>query len=45
MHRGPISASLARRVVEFLQQEPPKTLAPRFVNLVIANLSTLFPQP
>lgn len=41
-HRGPISANLARRVVAFLQSDPPKTLAPRFVKLAIANLSTLF---
>jgi hypothetical protein len=41
-HRGTISADLARRVVEFLQNDPPKTLPPRFVNLAIANLSALF---
>ncbi len=41
-HRGAISADLARRVVQFLQDDPPRTLSPRFVNLAIANLSRLF---
>lgn len=40
-HRGAISADLARRVVELLQNTPPKTLAPRHVRLAIDNLSAL----
>ena len=39
--RDAISADLAKRIVEFLQTEPPKTLPPRFVNLAVANLSAL----
>lgn len=41
-NRGSISPELARRVVEFLENDPPKTLAPRHLKLAIANLSTLF---
>jgi hypothetical protein len=40
-HRGAISADLARRVLEFLQNDPPKTLPPRFVKLAIENLSAI----
>lgn len=42
MHRGPISADLARRLVDFLQNDPPKTLPPRHVKVAIENLSALF---
>jgi len=41
-HRGAISADFARRVVEFLQDDPPKTLPPRFVKLAVANLKSLY---
>lgn len=41
LNRGPISADLARRLVEFLESNPPKTLPPRHVNLAIKNLSAL----
>ena len=41
-HRGPISAHLARRIADFLRNNPPKTLAPRFVTLAIDNLTALF---
>lgn len=41
-HRGGISADLARRVVAFLRNDPPKTLPRRFVTLAIENLSTLY---
>lgn len=37
--RGPISADLASRIVQFLENEPPKTLAPRHVTLAISNLT------
>ena len=40
-HRGIISAALAQRIVAFLKNNPPKTLAQRFVNIAVANLSTL----
>lgn len=40
-HRGPISTVLARRIVEFLENDPPKTLPPRFLTLAIANLTPL----
>lgn len=41
-HRGSISVGLAQRIVEFLENHPPKTLAPRFLKLAIDNLSPLF---
>ena len=40
-HRGAISAALAQRIVEFLENHPPKTLPPRFLKLAMANLSPL----
>jgi hypothetical protein len=39
--RGAISARLASRVVELLEKEPPKTLAPRYVKLALDNLTPL----
>lgn len=41
-HRGPISADLAQRLVEFLDRNPPKTLTPRFLKLAIDNLAVFF---
>lgn len=41
-HRGAISADLARRIVEFLKNTPPKTLPPCHVKLAVDNLSALF---
>lgn len=41
-HRGAISEAVARRIVAFLQDDPPKTLTPKFLNLAIVNLSALF---
>ena len=41
-HRGAISVALAKRIVEFLEKDPPKTLPPRFVNLAVDNLAALF---
>ena len=40
-HRGTISRDLAQRIVAFLQDDPPKTLPPRFLNLAIDNLAAL----
>ena len=40
--RGAISSDLARRIVNLLETEPPKTLPPRHVKLAIDNLSALF---
>jgi len=40
-HRGSISPVLAGRIVQFLIDEPPKTLSPRFLKLAKENLSTL----
>jgi hypothetical protein len=42
--RDIISAELAGRVVQFLEQTPPKTLAPRYRKLAIDNLSILCPK-
>ncbi len=41
-HRGPIGVDLAKRIVEFLENKPPKTLPPSQVRLVVENLSALF---
>lgn len=41
-NRGTISAALAKRIVESLENEPPKTLPPRFLKLAIDNLAPLF---
>jgi hypothetical protein len=41
LHRGPISESLAARIVEFLTEKPPKTLPGKHLNLIITNLSKL----
>jgi hypothetical protein len=41
IHRGPISKTLAARIVTFLHKTPPKTLAPRYRNLIITNLSRI----
>ncbi len=38
-HIGPISDDLACRVVKFLLETPPKTLAGRYIKIAIANLS------
>jgi hypothetical protein len=38
LHRGPISETLAARIVEFLKQKPPKTLPGKHLNLIITNL-------
>lgn len=40
-HRGLISKDLARRIVQFLTDSPPKTLAPRHLKLIVENLSDL----
>lgn len=40
--RGAISTELAKRIVELLRNNPPKTLPPRFLKLAIDNLATLF---
>lgn len=37
-HRGPVSEDLARRIVAFLQKEPPRTLPQGHVTLALANL-------
>lgn len=37
-HRGAISPVLARRIVQLLETDPPKTLPPRYIKLVIENL-------
>jgi hypothetical protein len=41
--RDLISAELAARIVQFLKDAPPKTLAPRFLKIAIENLSGLYP--
>jgi hypothetical protein len=43
-NRGPISCDLAQRIVAYLNNAPPKTLAPKHLRLAIANLSTLVGQ-
>jgi hypothetical protein len=40
--RGTISSDLARRIVEFLERDPPKTLPPRYIKLAIDNIEPLF---
>lgn len=40
-HRGGISAELATRLIAFLEENPPRTLAPRMVRLATDNLKTL----
>jgi hypothetical protein len=40
--RDVISVDLAGRIVAFLQDTPPKTLAPRYLKLAIENLSALW---
>jgi hypothetical protein len=40
--RGQISGALARRIVEFLSENPPHTLSPRHINVAITSLSALF---
>lgn len=42
VNRGPISPSLANRIVEFLETSRPKTLPAVHLKLVIANLSALY---
>ena len=39
--RGPLSSDLAARIVKFLTDSPPKTLAPRYLKLAIENLASL----
>jgi hypothetical protein len=39
--RDVISAELAGRIVQFLEDAPPKTLAPRYRKLAVENLSIL----
>jgi hypothetical protein len=39
--RGPISKALAARVVEFLEEAPPKTLPGKHLKLIMTNLSKL----
>jgi hypothetical protein len=41
LHRGPMAKELAARIVAFLERTPPKTLPPRYRNLIITNLSKL----
>jgi hypothetical protein len=40
-HRGAISSNLATRIVQYLTDNPPKTLTPRYLKLAINNLTTL----
>ncbi|MDO8837395.1 MAG: hypothetical protein Q7V31_00595 [Parvibaculum sp.] len=40
--RGSISAALAQRIVALLENDPPKTLPPRFLKLAIDNITPLF---
>lgn len=40
-HRGAISSDLATRIVQYLTDNPPKTLTPRYLKLAIDNLTTL----
>lgn len=40
--RGSITPLLARRIVEFLEANPPKTLPSAHLNLVLVNLRTLY---
>jgi len=42
LHRSAISPALARRIVEFLENHPPKTLPPRHLKVAIDNLAKLF---
>jgi hypothetical protein len=39
--RGTISKALATRIVDYLNNSPPKTLAPKHLQLAITNLSPL----
>jgi hypothetical protein len=41
LHCGPISKTLAVRIVEFLKKTPPKTLPGKHVSLIITNLSKI----
>jgi hypothetical protein len=41
LRRGPISKALAARIVEFLEETPPKTLPGKHLKLIITNLSKL----
>jgi hypothetical protein len=40
--REPISAELAKKIVKFLTDSPPKTLPPRYLNLAVNNLRVLY---
>jgi hypothetical protein len=40
-HRGAISSDLAARIVQYLTDQPPKTLTPRYLKLARENLATL----
>jgi hypothetical protein len=41
----PISADLAEKIVQFLTDTPPKTLAPRYLKLAVNNLAALYASP
>jgi hypothetical protein len=43
--RDPISADLAAKIVKFLTDSPPKTLAPRHLKLAVDNLADLYAPP
>jgi hypothetical protein len=40
-----ISTELAKKIVKFLMDSPPKTLPPRYLKLAVGNLTALYASP